>query len=286
MIAGISCPVVLAAQADNTPTQQSACVRAIPPDSMQRVVVYLSADADDDATRALLPNVGVLAQTVAERMRTLLGANVEQLPNGEPTAAWWNAEASIRITAHRDRRLIWSIDSATRPTATLKLLARALRDVQDEGDAVFVWPDTTRDSLVFHLALHKPSIDRVGHARLLMPLVNAIPAFSIAEPWEDFAHMTRRPHVEYPDWVLADHVEGHVIMQFVVDSTGRAEPGTIHDVWPADRPRLTGQMGGYYDALVARLRDALPNARFEPARIGGCPVPQMVQMPFDFKIAR
>lgn len=56
--------------------------------------------------------------------------------------------------------------------------------------------------------------------------------------------------------------------------------------WPADKPRLTGQMGREYDSFVQVVIRSLGNTRFTPAMLGGCAVPQFVQQPFQFGIRR
>jgi hypothetical protein len=72
-------------------------------------------------------------------------------------------------------------------------------------------------------------------------------------------------------------------MQFVVDSSGRVDPATLRDLWPADRPRLTGELGGHYRAFLSAVRDGLADARYVPARVGGCATRQLVQQPFEFR---
>jgi hypothetical protein len=61
---------------------------------------------------------------------------------------------------------------------------------------------------------------------------------------------------------------------------------TVRDLWPADRPRLTGELGRHYRGFLAAATRAMKDARFEPARLGGCPVPQLVAVPFAFKLNR
>jgi TonB family protein len=65
-----------------------------------------------------------------------------------------------------------------------------------------------------------------------------------------------------------------LLVQFVVDSTGRAEPSTF---------RVLRNDG---DADFERaVREVLPRWRFMPARLGGRPVRQLVQLPFTFRAA-
>jgi TonB family protein len=78
------------------------------------------------------------------------------------------------------------------------------------------------------------------------------------------------PHPRYPDALRAADVKGTVLAQFVVDTSGRAEPSTFK-VLKTDRQEFT-------DAVKAGLRDM----RFIPAEVGGRKVKQLVQQPFTF----
>jgi protein TonB len=78
----------------------------------------------------------------------------------------------------------------------------------------------------------------------------------------------------YPDMLRQAGVEGEVLAQFVVDTTGRAEPGSL---------KILKQS---HDLFVQSVRNALPNMRFIPAEVGGRKVKQLVQQPFTFSITR
>jgi TonB family protein len=74
----------------------------------------------------------------------------------------------------------------------------------------------------------------------------------------------------YPDAFYKQRVPGRVLAEFVVDTAGRPEPETIGIVSSTDP---------LFAASVVR---ALSEARFVPARLGGHPVRQIVQQPFNF----
>jgi len=78
----------------------------------------------------------------------------------------------------------------------------------------------------------------------------------------------------YPDSLRARGVEGRVVVQVVVDSTGQAEPGTA-TVLQSTHP-------GFNQAAI----DFVNAARFRPARSHGRAVPAMVTVPIDFKVDR
>jgi len=78
---------------------------------------------------------------------------------------------------------------------------------------------------------------------------------------------------EYPSALKADGVEGTVMAQFVVNESGRYDPGSLK-ILNSSNPQFT-----------AAVKDALPRMKFSAAQIGGKKVSQLVQMPFQFHIA-
>jgi TonB family protein len=78
----------------------------------------------------------------------------------------------------------------------------------------------------------------------------------------------------YPEPERSTGVEGDVVVQFVVDTTGVMVPGSFKVL------RASAQ--SFADAV----RDALPSMRFVPAETKGHKVKQLVQQPFTFQIAR
>lgn len=77
----------------------------------------------------------------------------------------------------------------------------------------------------------------------------------------------------YPPDLLLRRVTGQAIVQFVVDTTGRADPASFVVV-------VTSHPG-----FAQSVRDALPGMRFSTARIGSVKVRQLVELPFVFNIA-
>jgi periplasmic protein TonB len=78
----------------------------------------------------------------------------------------------------------------------------------------------------------------------------------------------------YPDVLRNAEVQGEVLAQFVVDASGRAEPGTFR------------VLRSSHDLFTAAVRQCLPEMRFLPAEVGGRKVKQLVQQPFSFMIQR
>lgn len=82
------------------------------------------------------------------------------------------------------------------------------------------------------------------------------------------------PAPEYPASLRRAGVAGQVVIQFVVDTLGRAEPGSmvvVHTTHPA---------------FVAAVAAVLPRWRFAPAEAGGRRVRMLVQQPIAFDVAR
>ena len=77
---------------------------------------------------------------------------------------------------------------------------------------------------------------------------------------------------EYPPMLKDQGVEGSVIAQFVVNESGRYEPGTLKILSSSN------------SAFTAAVKEALPRMKFSAAQIGGRKVQQLVQMPFQFHI--
>ncbi len=76
----------------------------------------------------------------------------------------------------------------------------------------------------------------------------------------------------YPTELKAMNVQGEVLAQFIVDTTGRMRPGTFKTLRATD------------PAFVESVRLFVSGARYRPAEIGGLRVPQLVQQPFKFEL--
>ena len=78
----------------------------------------------------------------------------------------------------------------------------------------------------------------------------------------------------YPPELEARGIEGHVIIRFVVDSSGLADLTTVLTV-TATHP-----------AFDRAVRAALPRMRFRPAMVGTRPVRQLAEQLFTFEVAK
>jgi protein TonB len=82
------------------------------------------------------------------------------------------------------------------------------------------------------------------------------------------------PQPRYPEMLKSANIEGEVLAQFVVDTTGRAEMNTFK------------VLKSSHDGFTQAVKNVLPNMKFYPAEIGGRKVKQMVQQPFTFALTK
>lgn len=82
------------------------------------------------------------------------------------------------------------------------------------------------------------------------------------------------PQPRYPEQMKKANVEGEVLAQFVVDTTGHAEVNTFK------------VLKSSHELFTQAVRTVLPSMRFIPAEIGGTKVKQMIQQPFTFALSK
>jgi len=80
------------------------------------------------------------------------------------------------------------------------------------------------------------------------------------------------PNPRYPVVARQAHLDGEVIAEFIVTSDGRADVGSLQIV---KVPAIQ---------FIEAVLDVLPQYRFKPLAIAGCPLASVVRMPFTFQI--
>jgi TonB family protein len=105
-------------------------------------------------------------------------------------------------------------------------------------------------------------------------IVPFMPRIYLASEVKQVQTLSHSPVPRYPADLRKRGVEGEVIAQFVVDSTGRVVPGSFKAIHYTDP--------GFLDALRAVIYEM----RFQPAELNGRKVNQLVQEPFTFGIGR
>lgn len=269
---------------------QPSCLESIPDSALTRVPVFAAIAMADSSDRTVPPVAANMLQSVVDRLDTMLGAKSGTLPHGDPGIRWDSIGRGLRVTWHRDGQLGWRIEDEIdslhpSPTRTARLFASALDSAQAASETFMPWPDGFHtDSVQLMVYFRRPRIDETGTVKPIDERV-AVPMFTVAVPREKSVGLQRRPRApRYPDELLHSGIEGKVTLQFVVDTTGRADSLTFRDLWPRGEPRLQGAQAAYYAQLVAAAKRAVMEARFFPAEVGGCKVRHVVQQPFTWLI--
>lgn len=84
--------------------------------------------------------------------------------------------------------------------------------------------------------------------------------------------LSGNPEPAYPSMLQSARVNGEVLAQFVVDTTGRVDMSTFLVL------QATNEL------FVQSVRRALARWKFQPAEAGGVKVRQLVQMPLTFRV--
>jgi len=187
---------------------------------------------------------------------------------GPPPCPWLDAQLEVVVAREGTAsgvRLASRSDALELNPALLDAVSRA-----DSAGALGPLPDYVRpDSLVMRIRLGQ----RPPRGATALPLVAmAVPYVRLDQPASQIARAGRPP--QYPDIARNQGIEEKLVIQFTVTAEGRADMSTVRFL------RVT-----YRDFAEAVLR-ALPTFRFKPAEVGGCPVPQVVQLPFEFSLRR
>lgn len=116
----------------------------------------------------------------------------------------------------------------------------------------------------------RPGAARSVQAKLEAPTATPKPAGSslnsVATAKAD------NPSPEYPAALRRAGIKGSVLTSFVVNADGTVDVSSLK-VLMSDHPEFT-----------QAVRNALPNLRFEPAKVDGRAVRQLVSMPFEFSV--
>jgi TonB family protein len=167
---------------------------------------------------------------------------------------------AVRLADGADAR-VDLLTSSLSPAADAAVVAAVQRIIDDglvtalRGRAI----DT-------RLLLRTVNNDSAGPSDLVLFRFRA-PQVPLLEP-----AVERAPAPNYPPALRTRHESGEVRAEFVVGTNGRVVPGSLRFI-AATHPEF---------ALA--VLDALPKYEFRPAEVGGCAVPQVVEMPFVFTI--
>jgi hypothetical protein len=278
----------LAAQGVDTTwvVQRSACLDTVSSASIPSIV-FVRATVKDSSDASFARMADLFAQSVSQRLRSLLRAKGDAVPHGEPAITWRSridSRGALSVTIPRSGDPVLKLLSAHVDTVAAAMLLSTARNVVDDGEGP-IWPNgALGDSLTFSLAFVTSD---PGQVRLFSPGRVAFPVFSVFYPQEIHAVNITRSAPEYPPMERGSGFTAFtavVITQFEVDTLGRVVPGTVSDIWSPAKKRPTGRLLVAYNDFLDAVKRWLPSAKFAPALIGGCRVRGLVVQPFTFDI--
>ena len=88
---------------------------------------------------------------------------------------------------------------------------------------------------------------------------------------QGFVEVIQQPSLRYPPALAQAGITGRVELEYVVDTLGRAEPGSLHAL-TSTRPEFE-----------AAARAAVLGSRYRPARLHGHAVRQLVRQILSFR---
>jgi hypothetical protein len=266
----------------------SACLAAIPDSTLRRVPVYASISFAS-LGHTLPLSAAQLLQAIGHHARREIGAAPGELPDADARFTWRDLDGHLTLWSHRDGTITWGVVDPEAPWARSRagvdLLYRALGAARDSGQAVMVLADTVRaDSVALHVSLIRPTVDPAG---VMHPAEAdmAIPLFSVPVPRETQVSVRRQAKKGFPESLRRQGVEGSVILEFTVDTTGIADTSTLSDAGADVRDALPREKRAYYDRMFRSARSMIAESLYNPATINGCRVRQKVRQPFSWALA-
>lgn len=245
--------------------------------------IYLDARMALQTEATLTSQADLIASDVAAELRKQLGGSETETPNTGDRIKWNSIPAELILVARPDGSMTWRGTSLFGDAAAVRLLSTAMDSVRRHGSGLLIWPDGyAADSLVVRLSLlpkvfrddspgPPATLNRMRFHVFTMPYAVESPALPRGEL-----------HVNYPPVNERLRISGNILVQFVVDTSGRAAMSTFRAVWPSDQPQRARALDGYYDEFVQAIREGIASETFTPARLGSCPVTQMVKWPVKF----
>lgn len=116
-----------------------------------------------------------------------------------------------------------------------------------------------------------PGVDPVDQ-QSQMPVPSTDSVYSILNVEESAVRSEGSAAPVYPPELIEKGIEGSVLTNFVIDTTGRADTSTIEI------------LQGTHPLFVQSVRSAIPGMRFSPAMVQSRKVRQIVEQRFHFRI--
>ena len=248
--------------------------------NLSRLTVYQYAVLHD-TTRAILAQVDLLAWRIAQGVRASLGARGTSMPAGDAFGKWPRPirHLPFDIVVRRDGPGAWRMGAAADSDAAspelTALYEQTLRTTPPDS-IWMVWPlGYAPDSIVFRLDL----VAMAQAGRLLPNKTSAIAVFLATGVAERPASEKHHLSTQYPEDAAENRIFANLLLQFVIDTTGRADKHTIRVLRPTQAQLDSSEYRQYLREFINVTRNAIERDRFTPAHIGQCPVRETVQLP-------
>jgi TonB family protein len=231
--------------------------------------------APDSSHRRSIEMLGTLvpagetADVPAMYLATLL-QEIQLVFNAPDTLAELSS-GQMSMWLHSDGRLTNPVPADTTLSRDLaRPLAIAIDSASRLGGIGPVFPKLGADSVPLRLVIHYA--DRRTPLSISLLRFASSPAYFEFQVEKPALPKRGNPAPKYPAGLRQSGVEGEVLAQFIVSREGRAEMRSFRVLKSA------------HEDFVIAVREVLPRLRFSPAEVHGCPVRQLVQLPFAFKL--
>jgi TonB family protein len=243
-----------------------------------RLAVELDCDA---RTLAALPGSPVVAQRVYARLLLFMAQHVPVTPAPQRFAFTRLASAMASSRSHlatRIRRMPQLIQNPASPRARRQrllfggvalLAVAAACGTHIPGNLTAVAPVNARAPEVTTTPSPEQTSDAPPPPTSNTAADRPYFEFQVEQP----ATMQGPANLQYPALLRSAQIEGTVLASFVVDTDGRVDPATFK-VLKSD-----------HELFSNAVRNALARMHYEPGRLDGRAVRQLVQQPFVFALA-
>jgi TonB family protein len=113
-----------------------------------------------------------------------------------------------------------------------------------------------------------------GHSGSAIDLGEATPSGNEWRGRELLMHIISQGKPRYPEVLRQSGIDGHVLVQFVVDTAGYVDMRSVKFI------------NSSHDLFTQAVRNALPSFRFKPAEVNGQRTAALAEMPFEFEVKR
>ena len=139
------------------------------------------------------------------------------------------------------------------------------------------------DSVRVRLWLDDSNVDSSGDLRDLDPGEARFTAFSLMQPIVRSLGHRNAAKLRYPKANQRERVEGMIRMRFVVDTNGRVDPSSIHEVQAVD-PQHDLDQSFPHQLFAQAVREWIPQNEYAHYSIGGCQAAIVQEQPVNFVV--